>query len=208
MLFISWINTLFITWFLLRWVDVTMYWVFCNTDFLLSFPLVQKKISMEDTHISARLIKMKWHDLKQTLFILFWYAYRADIHWRFICDVIRRWTITNPASYIEWKWSDITASLCLFILSKSGEVLKRIKWYSFISLKLVCYTKTLFFSCIKSNYISMLYTRFISFVIIPFFLDGHVEIGFSPLSTDFQEVRKIFGISCSPNGTYVIVATW
>lgn len=185
-----------------------MYWVFCNTDFLLSFPLVQKKISMEDTHISARLIKMKWHDLKQTLFILFWYAYRADIHWRFICDVIRRWTITNPASYIEWKWSDITASLCLFILSKSGEVLKRIKWYSFISLKLVCYTKTLFFLCIKSNYISMLYTRFISFVLIPFFLDGHVEIGFSPLSTDFQEVRKIFGISCSPNGTYVIVATW
>lgn len=54
----------------------------------------------------------------------------------------------------------------------------------------------------------MLYTRFISFVLIPFFLDGHVEIGFSPLSTDFQEVRKIFGISCSPNGTYVIVATW
>lgn len=38
--------------------------------------------------------------------------------------------------------------------------------------------------------------------------DGHVEIGFSPLSTDFHEVRKIFGISCSPNGTYVIVATW
>uniref|UniRef100_K1RE66 Uncharacterized protein n=1 Tax=Magallana gigas TaxID=29159 RepID=K1RE66_MAGGI len=38
--------------------------------------------------------------------------------------------------------------------------------------------------------------------------DGNVEIGFSPLSTDFQEVRKIFGISCSPNGTYVIVATW
>lgn len=66
----------------------------------------------------------------------------------------------------------------------------------------------LFFSCIKSNYISMLYTHFILFVIIPIFLDGHVEIGFSPLSTDFHEVRKIFGISCSPNGTYVIVATW
>lgn len=64
------------------------------------------------------------------------------------------------------------------------------------------------FLCIKS--IFMLYTHkvFILFVIIPFFLDRHVEIGFSPLTTDFQEVRKIFGASCSPNGTYVFVATW
>ncbi|XP_061188237.1 general transcription factor 3C polypeptide 4-like [Saccostrea echinata] len=38
--------------------------------------------------------------------------------------------------------------------------------------------------------------------------DGKTELKFSALTTDFVNIRKIFGISSSPNGMFAILPTW